>query len=46
MHFATFLVLVTRLQKSICASNRAAWELDPYGLSPTLCDSNMSEHKP
>jgi len=28
----------------ICGSNRAGRELDPYGLSPTLYDSNMLEH--
>jgi len=30
-------------QKLICARNSAGWELDTYGLSPTLCDSNMLE---
>ena len=35
-----FLLLVKRLQLIfVCASNRAGWELDPGGLSPTLCDS-------
>jgi len=23
----------------VCASNRTGWELDPGGISPTLCDS-------
>jgi len=26
-------------QNLVCARSRAGWELDPGGLSPTLCDS-------
>jgi len=34
------VLLVKRLQwKLLCASNITSWELDPGGLSPTLCDS-------
>ena len=30
--------------KLICARNRAGWAINPDGLSPTLCGSNMLEH--
>ena len=30
--------------KLICARNRAGWAVYPYGLLPTLCNSNMLDH--
>jgi len=48
MHFVTYIFLLCMWnvfnQNLICSGNRAGWKLDPRGLSPTLCDSNMSEH--
>ena len=37
-YFYYFLLNVLN-QNFVCASSRAGWELDPGGLSPTLCDS-------
>jgi len=46
MHFVTFFYYIWNVLvwKLIGASNRAGWAVDPYGLSPTLSDSNMLEH--
>ena len=45
MHFVFFYYMWNVFNlKLISASSRAGWAVNPYGLSPTLCDLNMLDH--